>query len=478
MEPRVKVGLLGAVHPNMPGDDRGVIAATIAGMRALAEKQGFDLSVWEKPVAGEEDAECARKFLDAEETDFNLLFNGSLPFGRIMLPLSRLRGRLGFWSVPEPAKSGVLQLNSFCGVNLMGSLVAHYTAREGFPGKWFYGAHDSPVFLERFLCTLRALRAIKALSTLRIGQIGGLANGFENMYLDERDVARKFGAYVQTRHSVEEIVARAEGCDEAAVEAEVKAMLAEGVSGCAAADIGKSARVCRALRDFARDNGYGALAVSCWPRFQEVYGTAVCAALSRLNAQGIPSVCEGDISSLLVMAIMRCVSGGTPALNDLVDFDEADGSLNLWHCGVAAADWADAAGVQWGEHFNIGKYEGENWKGDGVVAAMQFRPGAVTVANMTADLDRLFVLTGDVLKDKKGFYGSGAWVGNLRINGTPAGIPTIINTIATGLVHHHYTSGYGDMTNELNEFAAWTGMRVLDPIPYAPYLQTRRAGHF
>lgn len=472
MNTRVKVGLAGAVHVNMPGDDRGVIANIMAEMGRLAGKLGFDLTTWTKPIESEEDADAVRRHMDAEEVDFTLLLNASLPFGRIMLPLSKMKSRLGFWSVPEPTRDGVLQLNSFCGVNLMGSLVSHYTNRAGVPGKWFYGAPDSPLFAERFRLTVRAMQAVKGLATLRIGQVGGLANGFENMYADERDLERKFGTYIQTRHSVEEIVARAVKYPASEVAAEMEKARAEAKEVKAPPEhFEKSTRVFMAFRDFARENRYDALAISCWSRFQEVYGIAVCGAMSRLNEAGILAVCEADIYSTVCMAAMKAMTGLKPALNDLVSLDEADCSLNLWHCGVAPASWADAGGVRWDRHFNIGHYEGEEWVGDGVVADMNFRPGRVTIASMGGRFDRLFVLTGDIMKDKKGFSGSSGWMDNLMVNGQKVDIPVLINTIVTRGVNHHYSSSYEDLTDEWNEFAAWTDVEIIEPVPYKAYLQ-------
>ncbi len=473
MNARVKIGLAGAVHVNMPGDDRKVMAALMESVVDLGKKYEFDTVSWNKPIQTEEDAESVRRFLDSEEVDFTLLINASLPFGRVMLPLAKAKSRLGFWSIPEPTKEGVLQLNSFCGVNLMGSLLSHYTSRAGIPGKWFYGQPDSPMFIDRFLCTLKAIRAIKMLETLRIGQVGGLANGFENMYADERDLERKFGSYLQTRHSVEEIVARAEKYSVSDARAEVERQKKEASRGCLVPEehMEKAARIFLAFRDFAKENRYNALAISCWSRFQEVYGIAVCGVLSRLNEHGIIAACEADIFSTVTMAILKGLSGLKPALNDLVSLDESDASLNLWHCGVAPASWANADGLAWDRHFNIGHYEGDKWIGDGVVADLRFKPGPVTIASMSGRFDHLFFITGEVMENKHGYSGSSGWVDKLRINGREVDIPTLINTIVTKGVNHHYSSSYQDLTNELNKFAAWMGVEIIEPVPCKPYLQ-------
>lgn len=474
MQTRIKLGLIGAVHVNMPGDDRAEIREAVNAIGQYSAQFGFDVVTWDKPVLTEEEADQARRFMDDQEVDFTLILNASLPNGRAVLPLSKAKSRLGFWSIPEPTKDGVLLLNSFCGVNMVGSIISHYTSRSGVSGKWFYGKADSAMFKDRFLCTIRALQAVKAMSTIRIAQIGGLANGFENMYADERDLEKRFGSYLQTRHSVEEIVARAEKLDLAEVVHEMDKAKGEArATNVPDEHMQKSTRLFMAFRDFAKDNDYDALAISCWPRFQEVYGIAVCGTMSRLNEAGILAVCEADIFSTVCMAVSKAMTGEKPALNDLVSLDESDNSANIWHCGVAPACWADGAGVSWERHFNIGHYEGEKWVGSGVVANMRFRPGAVTVTSMGGRFDQLFLMTGDLMKEKKGYEGSSGWVENLKINGAPVGIPELVNTIAVHRVNHHYTSSYHDLTNEWNEFAAWTGIKVLDPVPYKPYLQVK-----
>ena len=110
----------------------------------------------------------------------------------------------------EPTKGGILQLNSFCGLNMYGAIIGKYFKDQDIPFKWFYGLPDSQLFLERFKISLGAIKAIKTIRKSRIGLIGGIANGFENMYFDERDLHKKLVIFIQSRHTVEDIVRRAE----------------------------------------------------------------------------------------------------------------------------------------------------------------------------------------------------------------------------------------------------------------------------
>ncbi len=315
---------------------------------------------------------------------------------------------------------------------------------------------------------------MKALAAARIGQIGGLANGFENLYVDERVLEKKFGTYIQTRHTVEEIVARAKALEAFRVHEELSAMEQEGSrvkDRVSAEAMERSVRVHLALLDFAKEHGYNALAVSCWPRFQEVYDVAVCAAMSRLNQIGIVAPCEADIPATITMLILNALGGGVSTIKDLVALDEEDGSINLWHCGVAAGCWADASGIRWDAHFNIGSYCNGAWHGQGVVADLTLKPGQVTVFTMNNDFDNLFIMTGRIMADKKGYAGGSGWVNDLSMGGRKLSVPDLINTISVNRVNHHYPVASGDLSAELMEFAAWKGLTVLEPVPYRSYLQ-------
>ena len=473
----LRIALTGAVHPNMPGDDEGLYERISRELAALQTELGFELQVLPDVLRNAGDADQAASRLKEGQPDFILFFCASLPYGRTILPFAELGIPLGIWSVPEPVSSGVLQLNSFCGLNMLGSILQNYFTDRTVLYKWFYGYPEDPRFRERLELTVRALRGVHALKTCRIGQIGELADGFENLYVDERVLYGRFGTSVGYRHSVEDIVRRAESYTEAQAGETLGEILAESGQvrlGVSSRDMDKFARINRALEEFARENRYDSLAVSCWSKFQEVYDVAVCGAMSRLNSLGIAAPCEADISSAVTMILLNALNGDRASLNDMVALDEADNSLNLWHCGVAPGCWADGCGVAWDNHFNIGHYEGREWKGRGVVADMHFRPGDVTLAAMDTDFRNLLVITGRIMEDKPGYAGSSGWVNELKVGGREVTIPDLIQTISIGRVNHHYPSALGHLEGELREFAFWTGMEILEAVPCTPYMQSFR----
>ena len=78
---KIKVGLCGAVHPNMPGDDRGVYRRIVGSMEKLQKQMGFELVTLKKPVESEADGRAAREFFDGREVDLELIgtHTGALP---------------------------------------------------------------------------------------------------------------------------------------------------------------------------------------------------------------------------------------------------------------------------------------------------------------------------------------------------------------------------------------------------------------
>ncbi len=477
MNKKVKVGLTGVVHPNMPGNDREIYQQIIKEMELLSNDKDFELVIIPEVLESEKASRKAKEKLEDNNVDFTMIFSASLGYGRVLLPLAKIDSYIGLWSIPEPTKSGVLQLNSFCGTNMFAAILKNYFKHYDIPYKWFYGYPESDIFMERFEITLRAMKAIKVLENSRIGLVGDIADGFENFNFDERLLDKKLGTYIQQRHTVEDIVAWAKDISKAQVDKDLEEFLKMGNCNkdrVSEEDIRKSSRVYLAFKEFADENDYNALAISCWPKFQEVYDLAVCSAMSRLNQDGIVAPCEGDIMGTINMLILNAVSGRKSAINDLVSIDQEDESFNFWHCGVAPACWANKNGVTWDQHFNIGEYKDNGeWDGKGVVADLTFKPGPITIFRMDNNFDNLLIMKGVVMEDKDSFYGSSGWVKNLQINGNTLSTKDLINTLIVNHVDHHFPTVYGDFTDELMEFANWKSMSVLNEISYKPYFQRK-----
>ena len=86
-----------------------------------------------------------------------------------------------------------------------------------------------------------------------------------------------------------------------------------------------------ALKDIVREHSLSGLTLRCFDLLDSVHNTG-CLALARLNAEGIPSSCEGDIPALLSMAYLQKTEGcsGFQCNLSRIDGDE----LLFAHCTV------------------------------------------------------------------------------------------------------------------------------------------------
>jgi L-fucose isomerase-like protein len=443
-------------------------------MEALGQKLGFDLLIRRDDIITEKDGAAACEFFNGEEADFVLLQCTTFPGGTVILPFAQARFPLGLWAVPECTEQGAIPLNSFCGVNMLMSILGQYMDEKRLV-KWFYGGTENAMFLERFKTTLAALRGIGKLRGSRTALIGGIAPGFTDMAFDERKSMAKLGAFVDRLPEYGEIKERALSYKQQEITPVVEGFVKKAVCVNCREDMDATARLYKAFEDFIVQNRYDAIAIGCWPRYRRDFGVVVCGVIGQLLEKGYIAACEGDVDSMLSMILLNGISGGAmPMLMDLSDLDFNDNSVMLWHCGSAPQRFADAAGMSLNCHYKPGRNAaGADSTPVGTVADMYFRSGPVTIARFTWEYEYMMLLTGDFF-DKphnKGFDGSRGWMNNLRLAGKPVDARDLMNTVLTARYQHHYPIVAGNYQNEVMEAMAWLGIAPLEPVAYEPYLQ-------
>lgn len=472
METCLKIGLAGFFHANARGDEAAFNRAA-EELTLWAKQNDAVILVQNRKIYTVEDAEAVVRELNAHELDFTLLLSASVANGDAIKPFARLNSRIGLWGLPEAEQSGFLPMNSFCGTMVMAGMLGTYFQDQHIRFKWFYDFPSSAFFQERFRVTAAALRAIKTLRQSRIGCIGPLVTGFDHLAVDESLVKVKFGTTISRVHSVEEIVALADKIPGSRVQAEVAQILTEGPASSRVSQqaLERFARLNLALSDFAAAQDYSALAISCWSRLQQLFDVVACGSVSRLNQAGLVASCEADIDGAIGMLVERAMSGSPASLVDLVSLDQLDQSLNIWHCGPAPRCLADAKGVVWDEHFDIGVRQQGEWCGTGAVASLQFKPGRVTLSRISSKTQQLFALSAAVL-DKPGYQGSSGWVHDFVMQGQAPTLKDVMSMIYNYRLDHHMTVGYGDQEAAYLEFANWMDLTVCQPTPYVTYLES------
>lgn len=492
---RFKVALVGASQLSFPGDKVTAFGHSAAGLEKLAKAWDFDLFVYPGTVITEEDALTAKKELeDGFRPDLIMLQCTSFAAGLVVSTLARTAGaRLGLWAIPEMRPSGIVSFNSLCGIHMYSSIVAHYLRDYDIPTKWFFGDVDDPMFLRRFEITVRALRAIKRMKNSNVGLVGGIAPGFNDLYDDERALIKLFdGIRINRLHEYGDLKQIAESIDQARVDAKVAELKAEAsakndaikeqINAVDPSDpqrrmslLEVNARYALAYADFNDKYKYDALAVSCWPKFQDDYLFSVCSVVGELNDRGVVCGCEGDLTSTVSMLLLHYIADDTTMLMDMSAIDQGDDSVMMWHCGPASKHFCKKNGYCYSLNYS-GKDHGgrdlDHAVGTGVVRDMVFDPGKATIGRLTGECDTLLIASGTFQDGSKESYcGSRGWLGALELNREPIGALDFFNTVMCRGFQHHFPLVMGDFTEELMEVAAWLGLKKIEKVPYENFLQ-------
>lgn len=491
---RLKIALVGSSQLSFPGDKVTAYGHSAEGMKKLAETWDFDLYVYEKQVITEADALACRAVLEEQGVDFVMLQCTSFAAGLVVSTIARTKGaRLGLWAIPEMRKSGIVSYNSLCGINMYSAIVAHYLKDYNIATKWFFGDVEDKQFLRRFRITVVALRAIKKMQHANVALIGGIAPGFNDLYDDERKLLRLFdGIRINRLHEYSELKVLAESMDQALVDAKVAELKAEATPISEPIDsqinevdptkaqrkmslLEVNARYALAYDKFLAKYGYDAIAVSCWPKFQDDYLFSVCAVVGEINDKGVVCGCEGDLTSTISMLLLSYIAEDITMLMDLSAIDTEDDSILMWHCGPAAKRFCENKGYCYSLNYSGKDHEGRDLDhavGTGIVRDMVFDEGKVTIARLTGESDKMFLASGTMQDGSKASYcGSRGWLGKLELNRKSISALDFFNTIMVHGFQHHFPIVKGDYTEEVMEVMAWLGLKGVDAVPYENYLQ-------
>lgn len=478
---KLKIGLVGTSQMSFPGNKEAAFAGCAKALKKHSEEMGFELVVYPETVIVRDDAVRAVKAMEDEKIDFLMVQHTSYSAGQLAPVLAKIHNaNVGFWAIPEgEAIEGAVPFNSLCSINMHMGIVAHYLKDYKIKVKWFYGYGYERDFVRRLQITVRALTAIKNLKCARIGLVGGVAPGFNDLYDDERNLNKRFeGIYFNRLHEYSELKDKAlsYSIDEIKPIMDNMVACACGYSDEAAKNtLEVSARFYKAYKEFISENNYDAIAVSCWPKFQDDFKYSVCSVLGQLNDEGTVMACEGDVLSAVSMLALKYIADGEiSTLMDLSAFDDEDETVLLWHCGPAAARYCSKNGYKLGCNYSGMAHEPN--KGVtarcGVARDMVFDDNPITVMRLSGECDKLFHMGGEfMLPDKFSFHGSRGWCGNLTLNGEKIGAKDLLNTILVTGFQHHFPVVIGDYTDEIKEFAAWAGLTPIKKVPYADYLQ-------
>ena len=458
---KIKIGIVSTRDKSFIGDAEGFFNKSID---SLKEKQ---LYIVKSPVYTDLDAKRAVKECEENSVDFMIIQITTCSAGTLIPIFAGItKARLGIWAIPEGTTQGPSPFNSFVGMTFYAGIIGHYIKENDVKFKWFYGDAEDEMFQNRFRITVKALSALKKLCASKVALIGGVSNGFGDLYFDERSIKKRFsGIDISQYNEYREIRDKALSFKSDQVEKVAKDFAAEAefISDQCKPFIEANARIYMAYKEFIEEYNCDALALNCIYKLQEDFKTNLCAVIGKLNDDGTVVACEGDLMGALSMLLLKYLTGNETTLMDFPQFDEKDNSILMWHCGSTAKCFAEK------ECFTLQT----SYSGMPIVRDLSFRAGQVTIARIAGEADKIFIAAGKVIKEKGSFLGSSGWVTDLKLNSKNISAIDFVNTVLVNKFHHHYPLVFGDVTNELNEIASWLSLAQIKKVPYADYFQDK-----
>lgn len=456
------------------GDDESAYAASARELTQLASELNAELKVVPSGLYNREDAQLAAQTLLNWGADLILIQCSSFSGGDMIYPFARTGIRLGIWAVSEGAVKGQeLPFNSLALFNLYTSMLGRAIPEYTHPVAWYYGPVRGEFFRPRFANTVAGLRAVTGLAQARIGLIGGLVPGFDNLKTDEHELRRRLGVTVE-HVPLDEVIGIARSLSDSDIVPLARAIAEEA----ALVDPGleeallTAARVERAILTVVGTGRFDGVAVACWPEFQSELGFGICSVMGRLNALGTVAACEGDLYSAVSMLALRFLSsGGVTTVMDLVDLDLQRDAVLLWHCGAGPAPLADEKGLHLTHHYTLSRV---HKRAMGMMGNLTLRAGGVTLFSFADNYDRFMLLSGRIDNTTDSFEGARGWLRDMRWAGEPVSGSDLLSSIVGSHLQHHYPLVYGDLEDAVMEMAAWLNITPLPVVRYRPHTTPRR----
>ena len=196
------------------------------------------------------------------------------------------------------------------------------------------------------------------------------------------------------------------------------------------AEMKKALNVYGALRRLVDRYQLGAVSVRCFDLLDTVYTTG-CLGLAILNAEGVYAGCEGDMPSLLSMAVLGAVSDQPVFMCNPSRIDTDAGNMILAHCTLPLNMPYEMTLTT---HFE---------SGIGVAIAGSIPEGPCTIFKTSGDLSRYFVKSGKLVE-------------NLREDTLCRSQIRVelddFSYFLTDPINNHHTVCVGDYTSAMEEF--------------------------
>ncbi|MHB9133107.1 MAG: L-fucose/L-arabinose isomerase family protein [Armatimonadota bacterium] len=244
---------------------------------------------------------------------------------------------------------------------------------------------DDPIFNKGLLGFMQVASTVKAMRTMRIGQIGQRIDFFWTVMVNEAELMEKFGIEVWQVYA-DDVFRRMTKLIDAPT-AELRELVRQmrgqvRFESLNEKQVDAIAALKLVMTDIAEKEHLSAIAIQCFPTIQQAFGIYPCYANSLLTIEGVPVICETDIHGAVTSALLQAatLNQRPPFFADLtIRHPENDNAELLWHCGSFPVNLADE-GIEpkVGEHFIMPG-------ADAGVGHWRIKGGDITVARFDVD---------------------------------------------------------------------------------------------
>ena len=469
---KVKIGLVGVNSSTYYAKEYKVYEETIKGLKPLEDKYGFETVPYKELIESGDEAKEVLKFFEKEKIDFLLVQNSSFSMGDVIEVLIDSEINIGLWAVSEPETEQDVKLHSLVSLNMYSSIIKRCFKDRDIKYKWFYGNVDTKMFIDRFEPTILSMKAIKKLKETKICWVGSVAPTFDNIEPDLDELKRKFGVNIEVMPTLE-VKKVADHLTEQEIQEARKVFCKDIENICITEDMmERGLIVYAALSKIAKDHKYGAMALSCWPDFQELFGIVPCVPFSEMyDIDQVPVSCEGDLQALITMLVLNEMTDQKSIVMDFANVDLENEMMLLWHCGIGTKSLAacpkDIAVIN---QPMMNRKLGDEHR-MGLSYDFYFKESPVTIARISDNGESVFFFNGNVSNNNSaGFTGTRGWINNLNFLNQELPILDLVNTILLEGIEHHLVIVPGSCGETMSEFTYWTGCEVIKPVAYKDYL--------
>jgi L-fucose isomerase-like protein len=327
-----------------------------------------------------------REFLDSLHVDYDLKGADYTSYGQHTLDLIYVRtgGTEGIFrrllpQLQQQSSRPFYLLTSGKSNSLAASMeILSYLRQNGFAGEIIHGTADYISTRIRLLAKVGAAK--EQMSNCRLGIVGQPSDWLISSHANEAIVKEKLGIELISvpMQELMDII-------------KATPLLTVGQTPCEQAAIRQSLpgaeQIYQSLKTLVSRNNLQGFTLRCFDLLTAVHNTG-CLALAKLNAEGIVAGCEGDVPTMLSMAIIQALTGFSGFQANPSRINPETGEMLFAHCTIPLNM---VERYEFDTHFESGI-------GVGIRGYMQ--EGPVTVFKVSGDLSRHFIAEGILVRNQ------------------------------------------------------------------------------